>query len=85
MKKTLAKILGIIISLVLLTQALNSTVLAITETQELENEKAKINEEIEDAKKKQEELEAKKSETMKAVENLISQISDAEEEIELEI
>lgn len=83
MKKTLAKILGLIIAFVLIVHSLSSTVLAITETQELENEKSKNQQEIEEAKKKQEELEAKKSETMKAVESLISQISDVEDEIEL--
>lgn len=83
MKKTLAKILGIMISLILIVQCLYSYVYAVPGTQALEDEKAKNNEEIEEAKKKQEQLEAEKSETMKAVENLIVQISDAEEEVEL--
>lgn len=83
MKKTLAKILGLIVAFVLIVHSLSSTVFAISETQELENEKAKNQEDIEEAKKKQEELEAKKSETMKTVESLISQISDAEDEIDL--
>ena len=83
MKKTLAKILGIVISLVLIAHSLSYTVFAIEETQELENEKSKNEQEIEEAKKKQEQLEAEKSETMKAVESLITQISEAESEIEL--
>lgn len=80
MKKTLAKILGILISIVLLMQSGN--VLALTEKEELENEQSKINDELEDAKKKQEELEAQKSETMKQVESLIGKISQAETEID---
>ena len=83
MKKTLAKILGTIVAIILIMHCISSTVFAIKETQELENEKAKNEQEIEEAKKKQEELEAQKSEAMKSVESLISQISDAEEEIEL--
>ena len=47
MKKTLAKILGILISIVLLMQSGN--VLALTEKEELENEQSKINDELEDA------------------------------------
>ena len=80
MKKTLAKILGILISIVLLMQSGN--VLALTEKEELENEQSKINDELEEAKKKQEEIEAQKSDTMKQVENLIGKISQTETEID---
>ena len=51
MKKTLAKILGFIIAFVLIAHSLSSTVFAIEETQELENEKSKNEQEIEEAKK----------------------------------
>lgn len=80
MKKTLAKILGILISIVLLMQSGN--VLALSEKEQLENQQSKINDELEDAKKKQEELEAQKSETMKQVESLIGKISQTETEID---
>lgn len=80
MRKTLAKILGIMISILLVTQ--NLSVFALTEKEELENEKSKIDSQLEEYQKKQEELEAKKSETMKSVENLISKISASESEIE---
>lgn len=80
MRKTLAKILGIMISILLVMQ--NLSVFALTEREELENEKSKIDSQIEEYQKKQEQLEAEKSETMKSVENLISKISASESEIE---
>ena len=77
MKKTLAKILGIAITIILISQHLQ--VFAVTaEQKKLEQEKAENNDKIEEAKEKQEELESKKSETMKAVEALIPKISEAE-------
>ena len=78
MKKTLAKILGITISLVLIMQSM--TVFATTETQRLENEKEQNEKEIEEIRKKHEELEANKSAAMKTVEELIGKISTAEAE-----
>lgn len=81
MKKTLVKILGIVISLILIMHNIN--VFALTEKEELEKEKSQINNQIEDAKKKQEELEAEKSETMKAVEELMNNISATQSEIDL--
>ena len=80
MKKTLAKMLGLFIVIVLSMQ--NSLVYALTETQKLEQQQDEINEQIEDALKKQEELESKKSAAMKAVEELISKVSSAEAEVE---
>lgn len=80
MRKILAKILGIMISILLVMQ--NLSVFALTEKEELENEKSKIDNQIEEYQKKQEQLEAEKSETMKSVENLISKISASESEIE---
>lgn len=80
MKKTLAKILGILISIMLLMQSGN--VLALSEKEQLENQQSEINDELEDAKKKQEEIEAQKSETMKQVESLIGKISQTETEID---
>ena len=77
MKKTIAKILGIVITIILISQHLQ--VFAVTaEQKKLEQEKAENNDKIEEAKEKQEELESKKSETMKAVEALIPKISEAE-------
>ena len=81
MKKTLAKILGITISIILLMQS--SNVLALTEKEKLENEKSQISDQIEDAKEIQKELEAEKSATMKAVEDLMGKISSTQSEINL--
>ena len=79
MKKLFVKILGTLISITLVMQCLN--VYALTEKEELENEKKEINKQLEDAKKKQEEVEAQKSKTMKEVESLIGQIAEYETEI----
>ena len=81
MKKTLAKILGIIIAIVLLMQNVN--VFAASITKDLEEEKDKINDQINEAKEKQKEIEAEKSETMKTVENLMGQIAQAQTDINL--
>ena len=81
MKKTLAKVLGITISIILVMQS--SNVFALTEQQKLENEKSQIKDQIEDAKEKQKELEAEKSETMKSVENLMGNIATTQSEIDL--
>ena len=80
MKKTLVKIIWITISIILLMQ--NSLIYALTEKEELEQEKEKINNQIEEMEKKQEQLEKQKSTTMKAVESLIGQISNSEKDIE---
>lgn len=80
MKKTLVKIIWITISIVLLMQ--NSLIYALTEKEELEQEKEKINNQLEEMEKKQEQLEKQKSTAMKAVESLVGQISNSENEIE---
>ena len=83
MKKTLAKIIGIMIIIVLLMQYVK--VLATSAKEELENSQSELeenNSQQEEIKKKQEELEAKKSEAMKAVEDLIQKVSSAEAEVE---
>lgn len=80
MKRTLAKMLGIFIVIVLSMQ--NSLVYALTETQELEQKQDKINDQIDEALKKQDELEKQKSVAMKAVEDLIGKVSNAEAEVE---
>lgn len=80
MKKTLAKILAIIILTTFLMQ--NIIVYGVTEKEKLENEKAVIDDQIEEQKQKQEKLEAQKSETLKSVENLMAKISSSETEIE---
>lgn len=79
MRKTLVKIIGIMLSCVLVFQTM--TVYAATQKQ-LENEKLQINSQIEDAKDKIKEIESQKSETMKAVEELRSKISTAEDEVD---
>lgn len=80
MKKTLAKIIGITTVMILLMH--NVSVIALTEKEELENEKSKINDQIREAEEKQKELEQQKSETMKTVESLIGKISSAETEVD---
>ena len=76
MKKVLYRIIGIVLTLILIIQNVNAY--ALTEKEELQNEQAENDEQIEEIKKKQEEIEAQKSEAMKAVEGLIEQISEAE-------
>lgn len=80
MKKTLAKILGIIISIVLIFQ--NITVLAADNKNDLQNEKTEINDKIKEIEEEQKQIQQNKSEAMKSVESLIYQISDAEEEVD---
>ena len=79
MKETLAKIIGTTIIIILILQ---NSLYALTEKEELEQEKSQIDSQIEEAEKKQQELEEQKSEAMKAVESLISQISDSQREID---
>lgn len=79
MKELMAKILGILIIMVLITQ--NITVFAASKT-ELKNEQSEIDEEIEKLKKEQEEIEKNKSAAMKSVESLIEKITDAQSEID---
>ena len=79
MKKALVKIIWIFIILILLMQ--NSIIYALTEKEELQQEQSKINSQLKEMEKKQDELEKQKSKTMKAVENLIEQVSQSEEEI----
>ena len=66
MKKTLAKIFGITISAALVFQTIS---VDATTQKQLEKEKSQINTQIEDAKEKQKEIEAQKSEAMKSVES----------------
>lgn len=81
MKKTVAKILGIVIAIILISQHLQ--VFAVTaEQKKLEQEKAENEDMIKEKQEKAEQLENEKSETMKAVEELIPKISDAESEVE---
>lgn len=80
MKKTLAKILGMAIVIVLLMQ--NISVLALTEKEELEKEKSKIEDQLKEAEEKQKQIEAEKSETMKTVEDLIAKVSSAQTEVD---
>ena len=90
MKKTLAKIIGVTIIMILLLQ--NSQVFATTKKElerqkqatksEAEKQQAENNNKIDEAKEKKEEIANEKSETMKTVENIISKISDAETEVD---
>lgn len=80
MKRTIAKIVSITIVMVLSLQ--NSLVYALTEKEELEQEKSKINSKIEEYEKKQEQLEKQKSAAMKSVEELISKVSNVENQKE---
>ena len=81
MKKVLIKIFSIIIITILLTQ--NSlSIYALTEKEELEQEKSQIDNQLQEAEKKQEELEKQKSAAMKAVEKVTSQISESQREID---
>ena len=79
MKKTLAKIFGITISVALVFQTIS---VDATTQKQLEQEKSQINTQIEDAKEKQKEIEAQKSEAMKSVESLMSKIDTAEDEVD---
>ena len=89
MKKTLAKIIGVTIIMILLLQ--NSQVFATTKKElerqkqatksEAEKQQAENNNKIDEAQEKKEEIANEKSETMKTVESLISKISDAETEV----
>ena len=79
MKETLAKIMGILIIMVLISQ--NIAVFA-TSKSDLQNEQSEIDDKIEELKKEQEEIEKNKSAAMKSVEDLIEKISDAQSEID---
>lgn len=79
MRKTFYKILGIMISIVLILQ--NYVVYAANSKSQLQNEQSEINEQIKDLQKEQKEIQANKSTAMKAVEELIYQISEVETEI----
>jgi murein DD-endopeptidase MepM/ murein hydrolase activator NlpD len=81
MRKRLLEILGIIITIILIMQ--NVCVFAVSETEQLQNQKDKNDQLIEQYQKKQDELEAQKSATMKSVEDLIGKISESESEIDL--
>ena len=58
-------------------------VFATSEKEQLQNQKDKNDQLIEQYKKKQDELEAQKSATMKSVEDLMGKISESESEIDL--
>lgn len=81
MKKKILKTLGITISLIMIMQS--TFVFATSEKEQLQNQKDKNDQLIEQYKKKQDELEAQKSATMKSVEDLMGKISESESEIDL--
>ena len=80
MRKTFAKILGIMISCVLISQTM--TVYAVTTQKDLKNKQSQIDDQIEEAKEEKKELETQKSETMKTVESLRNKIITAEDEVD---
>lgn len=79
MKKILNALIVFIILILIISYS--SISMAVTE-KELNNEKNNINNQIEDKKKEIENIQAQKSENMKAVETLMDQISDYEDEID---
>lgn len=81
MKKTLVKILSMLIVFLMLIPYVK-TYAIVDESKALKKEQSEINDEIEEAKEKQKELEAQKSATMKSVEELIGKISTSEGEID---
>lgn len=86
MKRTIVKIIGITISIILLSQSLNVFAVTKQEVQQKKDDAQKQtsenNDKIDEAKEKKQELANEKSETMKTVEGLISKISDSETEID---
>ena len=80
MKKILLRFFGILVAMILIMQS--TYVFAVSEKEQLQNQKDENNKLIDEYKKKQDELEDKKSETMKSVEGLISKISESESEID---
>ena len=86
MKRTLAKMVGITISIILILQS--SQVFAVTQKelqqkqQKAKQQTAENENKIDEAREKKEEIANEKSETMKTVEGLISKISDAETEVD---
>lgn len=79
MKSKLASILGVIIILILVMQ--NTFVFAATKN-DLKNEKSDLDDKINAAKELIDDVEDKKSETLKSVQSLTYQISDAEDEVD---
>lgn len=79
MKEILAKVLGILIIMILVTQ--NITVFAASK-KNLQNEQSEIDDQIKKLEQEQEEIEKDKSEAMKSVEELIGKISTAQSEVD---
>lgn len=80
MKEILLRLFGILVAMILIMQS--TYVFAVSEREQLQNQKDENNKLIDEYKKKQDELDDKKSETMKSVEGLISKISESESEID---
>ena len=80
MKKILLRFFGILVAMILIMQS--TYVFAVSEKEQLQNQKDENNKLIDEYKKKQDELDDKKSETMKSVEGLISKITESESEID---
>lgn len=79
MKNKLASILGIVIVLILIMQ--NTFVLGATK-KDLQNDKSEIDDKIKETKELIDDVEDKRSETLKSVQSLTYQILDAEAEVD---
>lgn len=81
MKNICQKIIGIILIIILLATNISMAVTQ-SEIDSQKNQQTQINNQIDEAKEKQKEIEAKKSETMKQVESISSQIDSYQSQID---
>lgn len=82
MKLKCTKIIGVILTIILLLSTNISLAVTQSEINAQKNQQNKINNQIDEAEEKQKELESKKSQTMKQVENIGSQIQEYEGQID---
>lgn len=81
MKNICQKIIGIILIIILLATNISMAVTQ-SEIDSQKNQQTQINNQIDEAKEKQKEIEAKKSKTMKQVESISSQIDSYQSQID---
>ena len=81
MKKTLIKLIGIVLSIMIIMQY-NVRVFAATTKTQLQNEQSEIDSKIKELQQEQKEIQNNKSAAMKSVEDLIVKISNSESEID---
>lgn len=79
MKNLGVKVLGVLVTLIMLLQT--SVVLAASQS-ELKNQQSEVNSQIEDKKEELEEIKTEKSQTMSEVENLTNKITNCENQID---